>query len=102
MRGPLFRAWIVAGPVPGTLAFRGRCPGQAGPARGRERRDMNGYTGIFGLIVLALDIWAIVSVVGSSASTGSKVIWVLVILFLPILGFLAWLLFGPRGSARRI
>lgn len=61
---------------------------------------MNGYTGIFGLIVLALDIWAIVSVVNSGAGTGSKVIWVLAILILPILGFLAWLLFGPRASAR--
>ncbi len=61
---------------------------------------MNGYTGIFGLIVLALDIWAIVSVVNSAASTGSKVIWVLAILILPVLGFLAWLLFGPRSVAR--
>ena len=61
---------------------------------------MRGYTGIFGLIVLALDIWAIVSVVNSRASTGTKVIWVLVILVLPILGFLAWLLFGPKAAAR--
>lgn len=58
------------------------------------------YTGIGGLIVLALDIWAIVSVVGSTASTGRKVVWVLVILFLPILGFIAWLLFGPRAAPR--
>ncbi|EYD74850.1 hypothetical protein Rumeso_03580 [Rubellimicrobium mesophilum DSM 19309] len=61
---------------------------------------MRGYTGIFGLIVLALDIWAIVSVVNSTAATGTKVIWVLVILILPVLGFLAWLLFGPRAAAR--
>ena len=58
------------------------------------------YTGIGGLIVLALDIWAIISVVGSTASTGRKVVWVLVILFLPILGFIAWLLFGPRAAPR--
>ena len=61
---------------------------------------MRGYTGILGLIVLALDIWAIVSVVNSGASTGAKVLWVLVILVLPVLGFLAWLLFGPRAAAR--
>jgi len=54
-------------------------------------------TGIFGFIILALDIWAIISVIGSGASTGKKVIWVLAILILPILGFLAWLLFGPRS-----
>jgi len=55
-------------------------------------------TGIGGLILLALDIWAIISVVGSRAGTGTKVIWVLVILFLPLLGFIAWLFFGPRAA----
>lgn len=61
--------------------------------------DIN-VTGIGGFILLALDIWAIISVVGSGTSTGKKVIWVLVILFLPLIGFIAWLLLGPR--ARRI
>lgn len=54
-------------------------------------------TGLGGLIVLVLDIWAIVSVVGSPASTGKKVLWVLLILLLPILGFIIWLLAGPRS-----
>ena len=58
--------------------------------------DIN-ITGIGGFILLALDIWAIISVVGSGASTGKKVIWVLVILFLPLIGFIAWLL-GPRAQ----
>lgn len=52
--------------------------------------------GLFGLIILALDIWAIVSVVGSAASTGGKVLWILLILVLPILGLLIWLIAGPR------
>ncbi len=52
-------------------------------------------TGIGGLILLALDIWALVSVIGSAETTGKKVIWVLVILFLPLLGFIAWLIIGP-------
>jgi hypothetical protein len=34
---------------------------------------------IFGLIVLALDIWAIVNIVGSTASTGAKILWALLI-----------------------
>lgn len=57
-------------------------------------------TGIGGLILLGLDIWAIVSVIGSTTSTGKKVIWVIVILLLPLLGFLAWLIFGPRAAPR--
>ena len=56
------------------------------------------YTGVLGFIVLALDIWALISVIGSNASTGKKVIWVLVILLLPLLGFILWLLFGPRAA----
>ncbi len=56
--------------------------------------------GIGGLILLALDIWALISVIGSDATPGRKVIWVLVILLLPFLGFLAWLIFGPRARLR--
>ncbi len=59
----------------------------------------NGYGGIFGLIVLALDIWAVVSIVGSGASTVSKVLWVLLVLILPIVGFIIWLVAGPRNRA---
>lgn len=54
--------------------------------------------GLGGLILLALDIWALISVLGSTAGIGTKVIWVLVILFLPLVGFIAWLIFGPRAS----
>lgn len=54
--------------------------------------------GLGGLIVLVLDIWALISVVGSNASAGSKLVWVLVILLLPVIGFIAWLIFGPRAA----
>lgn len=53
-------------------------------------------SGLFGLILLALDIWAIVSVVGSAASTGGKVLWILLILLLPLVGLIIWLIAGPR------
>lgn len=55
-------------------------------------------TGIGGFILLALDIWALISVIGSNETTGKKVIWTIAILLLPLLGFLAWLLFGPRAA----
>ena len=57
--------------------------------------------GVFGFILLVLDIWAIVSVLQSSAGTGRKVIWIVVIVFLPLVGFLAWLIFGPRSARGR-
>ena len=53
--------------------------------------------GLFGLLILIADIWAIVKTVQSGASTGAKVFWILLILILPLLGFLIWLLFGPKG-----
>ncbi|MBU3261541.1 PLDc N-terminal domain-containing protein [Roseovarius sp. PS-C2] len=55
-------------------------------------------SGLGGLILLVLDIWAIISVVGSGASIGRKVLWVLVILLLPLLGFIIWLIAGPRAA----
>lgn len=55
--------------------------------------------GLFGLIILALDIWAIIKIFGSGAGTGSKVIWTLVILLLPLVGLIIWYVLGPKGSA---
>ena len=52
--------------------------------------------GIIGLIILIADIWAIVKTVQSRASTGKKVLWILVIIVLPIIGLLLWLLMGPK------
>jgi len=56
------------------------------------------FYGIGGFILLVLNIWAIISIVGSSASTGAKVLWTLLILLLPLLGFIIWLIAGPRSS----
>ncbi|MGR3806163.1 PLDc N-terminal domain-containing protein [Marinibacterium profundimaris] len=56
-------------------------------------------TGIGGLILLILDIWAIVSIVNSSATTGAKVLWSLLVLVLPLIGFIIWLIAGPRSSS---
>ena len=55
--------------------------------------------GLIGFLILAADIWAIVSVVQSAASTGKKVLWILLILILPVLGLILWFLLGPRGKS---
>ena len=54
--------------------------------------------GPLGLIILILDLWAIVSTIGSRASTGTKVLWVLLIVFLPLLGLILWFFLGPRAA----
>jgi hypothetical protein len=52
--------------------------------------------GIFGIILLALDIWALINVLQSSADVPKKVGWVLLIVVLPLLGFIIWAFAGPR------
>jgi hypothetical protein len=58
--------------------------------------------GLLGLIILVGDIWAIVKTVGSSASTGGKVFWIVLILILPVLGLIIWLVAGPRPVKERL
>lgn len=54
--------------------------------------------GIFGLLILVADIWAIVNVFQSAAGTGRKVLWIVLVLLLPIVGLILWLLLGPRSG----
>jgi succinate dehydrogenase/fumarate reductase cytochrome b subunit len=58
------------------------------------------FNGLIGLIILALDIWAIINVVKSGGSTGSKLLWILLILVLPVVGLIIWAIAGPRGNVR--
>ncbi len=53
-------------------------------------------SGLSGLILLVLNVWAIVKVVQSSASTGNKVLWIVLILLLPIIGLILWYFLGPK------
>jgi len=55
--------------------------------------------GIFGLLVLVADVWAIVNIMQSSADTGAEVVWTVVVLVLPILGFILWYFLGPKTRA---
>jgi len=52
--------------------------------------------GIFGLLILIADVWAIVSIAQSAATTGKKVLWIVLVLVLPVLGLILWFLLGPR------
>ncbi len=53
-------------------------------------------SGVFGLLVLIADIWAILNIVQSRATTPKKLVWIVVILLLPVLGLIVWWLAGPR------
>jgi len=53
--------------------------------------------GIIGLLLLVTAVWAIVNIAQSWASTGTKALWIVFVLVLPLVGFLAWLVAGPRA-----
>lgn len=54
-------------------------------------------SGLFGLIWLVLTVYAMVKIVQSGAGTGSKVLWIVLILLVPVLGLILWALLGPKG-----
>ena len=57
------------------------------------------YSGILGIIVLVLDIYAIVKIAQSSAEPLWKAIWIVLVIVLPVIGLIIWMFAGPRGSS---
>ena len=49
-----------------------------------------------GILILIADVWAIFNIFQSTADTGRKVLWTVLVVLLPILGFILWFFFGPR------
>ncbi|MGB0659367.1 MAG: PLD nuclease N-terminal domain-containing protein [Mangrovicoccus sp.] len=58
-------------------------------------------TGLAALVLLALDIWALISILRSGLPLGHKVLWSLFVLLFPLIGFLVWLFAGP-GAYKRV
>ena len=52
------------------------------------------------LNILVLDILAIIKIVQSGASTGEKILWVILVLVLPI-GLVVWALLGPGSPVKK-
>ena len=56
--------------------------------------------GIFGLIHLAIVVYALMKILDSGETTAGKILWVLIVAALPLIGLIVWYLLGP-GSPRR-
>ena len=54
------------------------------------------HLGLWLLMAMSLNMWALTYVLQSGAGLLTCAIWALVLL-VPVLGFLAWFLFGPRA-----
>jgi hypothetical protein len=56
------------------------------------------YNGVWGLLVLIVDVWAIINIIQSRATTGMKVLWVVIVVLLPVLGVILWYFLGPKTA----
>jgi hypothetical protein len=73
----------------------------ASPSSGplKESNMMNlGYNGLWGILILIADIWAIINILQSSATNEQKLIWVVAVVLLPLLGLILWFFLGPRDG----
>ena len=50
---------------------------------------------LWGLLILVLDIIALMSLLKSSADSGTKILWAILIILLPVLGMILYFLMGP-------
>ena len=54
---------------------------------------------ILSLLILIADIWAIINIVQSNESAGTKALWVVLVLVLPVVGLLIWYFAGPKSAS---
>ena len=54
--------------------------------------------GVFGLLVLIADIYAVLKIAQSSSGDGKKVLWIAIVIVFPIAGVIIWYLAGPGRS----
>ena len=57
-----------------------------------------GHHSLWGLLILAGDIWAIINIFQSPVSNEKKLIWIVAVVLLPLLGLILWYFLGPRSS----
>ena len=62
---------------------------------------MNFFGGLFGLIIFALDVWAIASIINSNATGGRKLLWIVIVAVMPVLGLIIWYFAGPKANYQR-
>ena len=53
---------------------------------------------IFGLLLLVANIWAFINILGSPAPTSVKLVWAIMIILVPLIGFIIWYFAGPRST----
>jgi succinate dehydrogenase/fumarate reductase cytochrome b subunit len=57
-----------------------------------------GFNGLWGLLVLAGDVWAILNIAQSSVSNEKKALWIVLVVVLPLVGLILWYFLGPKSG----
>jgi len=57
-----------------------------------------GFNGLWGLLVLAGDVWAIINIAQSSVSNEKKALWIVLVVVLPLVGLILWYFLGPKSG----
>jgi succinate dehydrogenase/fumarate reductase cytochrome b subunit len=59
-----------------------------------------GYNGLWGLLVLAGDVWAVLNIAQSGASNEKKALWIVLVVVLPLVGLILWYFLGPKSGQK--
>ena len=51
---------------------------------------------ILAVILLILELWAINVVLRSTGGWETKGLWLIILIFVPLFGLIAWAMFGPK------
>jgi len=57
-----------------------------------------GIHSLWGLLVLAADVWAIINIAQSSVSNEKKALWIVLVVVLPLVGLILWYFLGPKSG----
>jgi len=52
------------------------------------------------VILLLLELWAINIVLRSTSGWETKGLWLVILIFVPLVGLIAWAMFGPKREMR--
>lgn len=58
---------------------------------------MEPVSGLLGLIWLIIVVWAIVKTAQARVGLLPRLLWILILIFLPVLGLIVWIFLGPKG-----
>jgi hypothetical protein len=58
---------------------------------------MEPISGLLGLIWLIIVIWAIVKTAQARVGLLPRLLWILILIFLPVIGLIIWIFLGPKG-----